>query len=167
MMSPKVLTWSTSTFHTAFSGSCCWLRRADVGIMNSVYLLQGPDSARAIPPSGCPSLPSTLEKNRTPFIFLETPTCVCVCVFSPAFRGAFVALWGIFPFENAKLGFRVYIEKLRFQASNFLSSMWKPCFFASLTRAATLSGFRHVQAVVPPGSILDSSLRSKLCSGGH
>lgn len=124
-MSLGVLSLSTSTFSTTSSASSCWLRRADVGVTNSVYLLQGYDSARAISPSGCHSLPSTLEKNGTPFIFLETHTCVCVCVFSPAFRGAFGALWGIFPFENTKLGFRVYVEKLLFS----FSSMRKPYFF--------------------------------------
>lgn len=102
--------------------------------MNSVPLLGGPDSARAIAPPGCCSLPSTLEKNRTPFIFLETPTCVCVfrCV-----QSSVGAVWGIFPFENPKLGFRVYAEKLHFHASDFLSSMRKPSFFSSLPRAAT------------------------------
>ena len=50
----------------------------------------------------------------------------CVCVFSPAFRGAFVALWRIFRFEHTKLGFRVYVEKFHLRASDFLSSMWKP-----------------------------------------
>lgn len=78
-MSSKASTSRASTFPTAFPVSCCRLWRADAGITSSIYLLRGPDSARAISPSGRHGSPSTPDKNRTLFIFLETPTCVCVC----------------------------------------------------------------------------------------